>query len=193
MGHSFVPQDPFQRVLRLSEDLLKSGLSFSIALKIEGSVDFSFSSGQKAVRLGAENTTTRGPSYTRRQIKRIMQRMEPQMPPGPGPQLARKGWLPRKASSGKPETNRLLFQPTDYESEDLARNLGRDHGRAQGQGGAHDKDLWISGRGNFATVASEGVPTACCWNVWDVPKLRKPFNDINSHMRQWKWLIFPHS
>ena len=82
MGHSFVPQDPFQRVLRLSEDLLKSGLSFSIALKIEGSVDFSFSSGQKAVRLGAENTTTRGPSYTRRQIKRIMQRMEPQMPPG---------------------------------------------------------------------------------------------------------------
>ena len=81
MGHSFVPQDPFQRVLRLSEDLLKGGLSFSIALKIEGSVDFSLSSGQKAVRLGVENTTTRGPSYTRRQIKRIMQRqMDPQMP-----------------------------------------------------------------------------------------------------------------
>ena len=80
MGHSFVPQDPFQRVLRLSEDLLKGGLSFSIALKIEGSVDFSLSSGQKAVRLGVENTTTRGPSYTRRQIKRIMQRqMDPQM------------------------------------------------------------------------------------------------------------------
>ena len=85
MGHSFVPLDPFQRVLKLSEDLLKGGLSFSIALKIEGSVDFSLSSGQKAVRLGVENTTTRGPSYsvsyTRRQIKRLMQReMGPQMP-----------------------------------------------------------------------------------------------------------------
>ena len=81
MGHSFVPQDPFQRVLRLSEDLLKGGLSFSISLKINGSVDYSLSSGQKAVRLGAENTTIRGPSYTRRQIKRIMQRqMDPQMP-----------------------------------------------------------------------------------------------------------------
>ena len=80
MGHSFVPQDPFQRVLSLSEDLLKGGISFSIALKIEGSVDFSLSSGQKAVRLGVGNTTTRGPSYTRRQIKRIMQRqMDPQM------------------------------------------------------------------------------------------------------------------
>ena len=76
-----VPEDPFQRVLRLSEDLLKGGLSFSIALRIQGSVDFSLSSGQKAVRLGVENTTTRGPSYTRRQIKRIMQRqMHPQMP-----------------------------------------------------------------------------------------------------------------
>ena len=52
-----------------------------IALKIEGSVDFSLLSGQKAVRLGAENTTTRGPSYTRRQIKRLMQRqMGSQMP-----------------------------------------------------------------------------------------------------------------
>ena len=81
MGHSFVPLDPFQRVLSLSEDLLRGGLSFSIALKIEGSVDFSLSSGQKAVRLGAENTTTRGPSYTRRQIKRLMQRqLGPQMP-----------------------------------------------------------------------------------------------------------------
>ena len=81
MGHSFVPQDPFQRILRLSEDLLKGGLCFSISLKIEGSVNFSLSSGQKAVRMGAENTTTRGPSYTRRQIKRIMQRqMGPQMP-----------------------------------------------------------------------------------------------------------------
>ena len=62
MGHSFVPLDPFQRVLKLSEDLLQGGLSFSIALRIEGSVDFSLSSGQKAVRLGAENTSTRGPS-----------------------------------------------------------------------------------------------------------------------------------
>ena len=79
MGHSFVPLDPFQRVLKLSEDLLQGGLSFSIALRIEGSVDFSLSSGQKAVRLGAENTTTRGPSYTRRQIKRLMQKqMDPQ-------------------------------------------------------------------------------------------------------------------
>ena len=81
MGHSFVPLDPFQRVLSLSQDLLKGGLSFSIALKIEGSVDFSLSSGQKAVKLGAQNTTTRGPSYTRRQIKRLMQRqMGSQMP-----------------------------------------------------------------------------------------------------------------
>ena len=31
--------------------------------------------------------------------------------------------------------------------------------RSQGQGGSHDKDLWISGRGDFATVtvASEGL------------------------------------
>ena len=79
MGHhSFVPMDPFSRVLKLSEDLLRGGLSFSIALKIEGSVDFCLSNGQKSVR-GAENT--RGPSYTRRQIKRLMQRQtDPQKP-----------------------------------------------------------------------------------------------------------------
>ena len=70
--------DPFSRVLKLSEDLLRGGLSFSIALKIEGSVDFCLSNGQKSVR-GAENT--RGPSYTRRQIKRLMQRQtDPQKP-----------------------------------------------------------------------------------------------------------------
>ena len=79
MGHhSFVPMDPLSRVLKLSEDLLRGGLSFSIALKIEGSVDFCLSNGQKSVR-GAENT--RGPSYTRRQIKRLMQRQtDPQKP-----------------------------------------------------------------------------------------------------------------
>ena len=75
MGHSFVPFDPFQGVLQLCSDLQKSGLSFSISLKIEGSVDFSVSSGQvsAAVRQGVEGAT-RGPSYTRRQIKRLMQR-----------------------------------------------------------------------------------------------------------------------
>ena len=117
MGHSFVPLDLFQRVLKLSEDLLKGGLSFSISLKIEGSVDYSLSSGQKAVRLGAENTTTRGPSYTRRQIKRIMQRqMDPQMPQsassetvvdeGRGPDCSdNKSYPARDLRSGKVKTS----------------------------------------------------------------------------------------
>ena len=82
MGHSFVPHDPFQGVLQICSDLQKSGLSFSIALKIEGSVDFSVSSGHvsAAGRRGAEGAS-RGPSYTRRQIKRLMQRQTVQQTP----------------------------------------------------------------------------------------------------------------
>ena len=82
MGHSFVPFDPFQGVLQICSDLQKSGLSFSIALRIEGSVDFSVSSGQvgAAVGQGVEGAS-RGPSYTRRQIKRLMQRQTTQQTP----------------------------------------------------------------------------------------------------------------
>ena len=82
MGHSFVPFDPFQGVLQICSDLQKSGLSFSISLRIEGSVDFSVSSGQvrAAVGQGVEGAS-RGPSYTRRQIKRLMQRQTAQQTP----------------------------------------------------------------------------------------------------------------
>ena len=82
MGHSFVPFDPFQGVLQICSDLQKSGLSFSISLRIEGSVDFSVSSGQvrAAVGQGVEGAS-RGPSYTRRQIKRLMQRQTAKQTP----------------------------------------------------------------------------------------------------------------